>query len=338
VQFVENQVNAAGESWHQVTDANDWDQALAELGGHPLQSALWGDARRNSDGIEDRRLMLCQGGIPVLMARMEMRRLPAVSALVGWMPRGPAGAGLLDKEAVRQLCEAADCHPLFIVTDRWCESSLAPGTANTPQTIWIDLSSGAEAIWQRLDKQWRYGVGKGRRAGIEVEESCAEEDRARFVELNKEIGDRKGFETTITASMLDHLVGTRPDGAVSAHLFVARSNGTFASAALILRCGASVHYIAGGTDRRFAKQRVGEVLHWSIMEWAIKEGARLYDLEGIDRVRNPGTFAFKKKMGGREVALEGKDYYSFSALGSVAAYIDRLRSGRIGRPANERGA
>lgn len=282
--------------------------------------------------------MLSQGGLPVLMARMEMRRLPAVSAVVGWIPRGPAGAGLLDKEGIRQLCEAANCCPLFVVTDRWRESSPAPDTTSAPQTIWVDLSSGAEAIWQRLDKQWRYGVGKGRRAGIEVEESHSDQDRARFVELNKEIGDRKGFETTISASMLDHLVSTRPLGAVSAHLFVARSNGTFASAALILRCGVSVHYIAGGTDRRFAKQRVGEVLHWSIMEWAIKEGARLYDLEGIDRVRNPGTFAFKKKMGGREVTLAGKDYYSFSALGRAAAYIDRLRNGGIGRPAIERGA
>jgi lipid II:glycine glycyltransferase (peptidoglycan interpeptide bridge formation enzyme) len=70
---------------------------------------------------------------------------------------------------------------------------------------------------------------------------------------------------------------------------------------------------------------VGEALHWSIIDWAIEKGLSLYDLEGIDRKRNPGTFAFKKKMGGREVILAGKNYHSLSGLGRAVAVIDRCR-------------
>ena len=49
-------------------------------------------------------------------------------------------------------------------------------------------------------------------------------------------------------------------------------------------------------------------------------------MEGIDRVGNPGTYAFKKKMGGREVAFPGKQYYAMTAFGSALAALDRFRN------------
>jgi len=43
--------------WREEKDPVCWDSELARLGGHPLQSALWGDARRQADGIDDRRFV-----------------------------------------------------------------------------------------------------------------------------------------------------------------------------------------------------------------------------------------------------------------------------------------
>jgi lipid II:glycine glycyltransferase (peptidoglycan interpeptide bridge formation enzyme) len=116
-----------------------------------------------------------------------------------------------------------------------------------------------------------------------------------------------------------------PNGSVSAHLFMARLHGDAAGAALILKTAQSIHYLFGGTDRRFSKLRVGEYLHWSIIEWGIAAKAKLYDLEGINPLGNPGTYAFKKKFGGREVVLPGKEYRAAGALGYLIATVDRLR-------------
>jgi hypothetical protein len=49
-------------------------------------------------------------------------------------------------------------------------------------------------------------------------------------------------------------------------------------------------------------------------------------MEGIDRVRNPGTYAFKKKFGGREIVLAGKQYFPLSAIGSALVLLSRFRS------------
>ena len=45
----------------QDLSAEDWDRELASLGGHPWQSALWGNARRNSQAVVDHRWLL-RGG------------------------------------------------------------------------------------------------------------------------------------------------------------------------------------------------------------------------------------------------------------------------------------
>ena len=48
--------------WDKDPPPAEWDRALAALSGHPLQSCLWGDARRAVDGIAQHRwLARCHG-------------------------------------------------------------------------------------------------------------------------------------------------------------------------------------------------------------------------------------------------------------------------------------
>jgi len=321
--------DAATIRWREEVDPDAWDRALAKLGGHPLQSALWGEARRKVDGIASRCFVAEGLTGPLMMARMEMRRVPLIGAEVGWIPRGPAGnaAGRIDAVAFRALAETTDCHPALIVTDRWQEAS-APPAAGSPETIWIELAAGKDKLWQGLDRRVRQSVGRARRSNVTVERSLSEHDVEAFSRLTRQISKRKNFELALSQALVARLLSSDANGPASAHLFVARANGTFAAAALIFKLGTSIHYMAGGTDREFSRERVGEVLHWSIIEWAIGQGVSLYDLEGIDRRRNPGTFAFKKKMGGREVVLAGKAYYPLSTVGVAVAAFDRSR-GRL---------
>jgi len=314
--------------WREETDPSVWDRELARLGGHPLQSALWGDARREADGIDDHRFVAEGRSGTLLMARMELRRIPLIGGQVGWIPRGPAGNTSLeiDEAAFRALAPKALARPVLIVTDRWHESSSIDwADARRPETIWIDLSSGRDRVWHNLDRQWRYGVGKAQRMGVTVERSRSDEDIHQCLVLLDRIGADKKFESPISEGTLRRLLASDPARSVSVHMFVARCEGAFAAVALIFKCGKSVHYLSGGTDRQYSRHRAGEALHWSIIEWAIAAGASLYDLEGIDRLKDPGTFAFKKKMGGREVALTGKHYYALSAIGRAVAAADKFR-------------
>jgi lipid II:glycine glycyltransferase (peptidoglycan interpeptide bridge formation enzyme) len=315
-----------GIQWSENTNSVLWDKNLALLGGHPLQTALWGDARQKVDGIANHRWEASLDGQVVWMARIEERHIPMVGR-IAWIPKGSttiAGyevVSVIESEFVKRL---KHCGYIMAVTDRWRALSETHDASGKPRTIWLDLSMGSEQLWTRLDKQWRYGVSRSRREGIVCEVTKDKKDIAEFFSLCKNISQAKGFELPGSLELITYLLQKDQSDGVSTHLFVARHNGVMGAGACVIRCGRSAHYFWGASDRSFARYRMGEAVQWAVISWAIEQGCNRYDLEGIDPVNNPGVYDFKKKMGGEEVTLEGIKYFPLRLRGSLIERVQRL--------------
>lgn len=306
--------------WRNDLDAAVWDDALASLGGHPLQSALWGDARKAATGTSDRRSIALRGGVPVWMIRIEERRLGRLGR-AGWAPRGPTGMSPDgDDLPARLRADLGRTGMVLLVTDRWEAQERQAQGGPAPRTIWIDLGVGLEALSRNLDKQWRYGLSRAKRLGVTVEVAGSEADTAAFFALYSAVGEAKNFALTGSIDMMRHLLGN-PAGSVEARLFLARQEGRIGAGAFVIRCGRSLHYFWGATDRELSQARVGEAVQWAAMEWGVAQGCTRYDLEGIDPDRNPGTYAFKKKMGGTEVTLPGHRMHAIGLTGRGMAWL-----------------
>jgi hypothetical protein len=308
--------------WSFDLPAAVWDRHLAEMHGHPLQSALWGEARHAVDGIEDNRWAVFSHGLPVLMARFEVRPI-SVLGRVAWMPRGPTvvaeeSATVAYGQFLDRLRRAGY---LVCVDDAYREVCKAPTPGVSllpkPQTVWIDLTKVRDKLWSALDSQWRYGVRSAGRAGVVVEQSRDSADVSKFFGLCEQISKEKKFALPGSESLLAALCAAQPSADVEARLFVARLAGELVAGAMVLRCGRTLHYFWGAVDRRFAKQRPGEAVHWGVIEWGMENGLETYDLEGIDPETNPGTYQFKMKMGGQRVSLPGKRAYPLGIAGRV---------------------
>lgn len=325
---MKSKVNIEGLTWAEDLSPVEWDQHLASIGGHPLQSALWGDARAEVDGIEDHRWAAFAGNELVWMGRFEERRIGRVGR-VAWLPKcSPTihpGTAAVHAEFLLKLRRQGyllciedvygrhfDCFPFG--------ESFLP----MPKTIWIDLKDGKEKLLGDLHKQWRYGVRAAERAGVVIEQSKAQEDIAAFFELCGEISKKKEFVFPGSEQLLAVLLLHSPSSPdTEARLFLARFEGKIAGGALVLRCGRSLHYFWGASDRAFARQRPGEAVQWAVMEWALSQGLEVYDLEGIDPENNPGVCAFKRKMGGEEITLSGKHAFPLRIVGRVALTAGR---------------
>jgi len=301
---------------------------MARLGGHPLQTALWGEARRRADRIENSSYAALVDGEIVWAARVESRRVPLVGR-VAWVPKGPtAGGGTHAAECEREWLALLRREGfLLCVVDPWKEAEpegrLDDSRGSRPWTIWIDLSQGREQLWADLDKQWRYGVGRAGRLGVKVECTHEARDLDAFFAMCAAVSHRKRFRLPVSRLLLTELLSQPEGGDSEARLFVARVGDSIASGALVLRCGRSVHYFLGATDRAHSEARSAEAAQWAIVEWALACGCSRYDLEGIDPVNNPGVYAFKKKMGGREIALCGARVHSLSLRGSLLESVRR---------------
>jgi hypothetical protein len=304
----------------------EWDRALVPLAGHPWQSAHWGDARREVDGVVDHRWLLRDGDSVVQMLRFEERRVPGIGK-IAWAPRGPAIAS--DTRQPAHLVGALRDHLqrrgfTLLVANPWRRvgsDDAEQQEAGTAQTIWLDLTLGKEQLWRNLSQQWRRNVGLARRQNVSVETTTDGQLIEGYFALCTRVSEMKGFELRYSPALIARLTGSRSADEVEAQLFVARCDGRIAAGALAFRCGGSIHYFGGASDRAFTKQHPGEAVHWSIVEWGLSLGCRIYDLEGIDPQGNPGTYAFKKKMGGEEVHLARRQVLPLSLKGQLLAPV-----------------
>ncbi|MGH6846055.1 MAG: lipid II:glycine glycyltransferase FemX [Methylocella sp.] len=313
--------------WIKDPPAAEWDCALATLRGHPLQSSVWGAARAMVHGFVEHRWLLRRGDKPAWMIRVEERNIGPI-AKIAWAPRGPSGEtaelSLATPPGFPERLRAEGFS--LLITDPWIKVN--GGAAHSPddvggtrpRTIWLDLSLGADAIFQDFHKLTRWGVRRAARSGVVVQ-ATSDAGRIRdFVNLCVSISDRKGFELWVTPAMIHALLSLSSDSEnVKAAQFVSLKDRKLGSGLFVMRLGRSLHQIWGGLNRDFRQVHAGEACQWAVIEWALAQGCTRYDLEGIDPVNNPSVYQFKKRLGGEEVTLHGHKHFPLSCIGRLAS-------------------
>lgn len=313
--------------WKDDLTPAEWDTLLCELGGHPLQSALWGQAKQTIYGISDRRLALYFHDQLAALIRIENRGIPLLSQ-VAWVPQGPTIATHLSWKDIEKsvLNYAKKKGYVLSAMTPWIsvnKSSLSQKTSR--KTIWIDLQQGKEILWASLDKQWRYGVRSAQRANVEACIASSEKEVADFYQLCLRLSHKKAFHFSQSQSFLQYLLDHGNECGVDAKLFLAKYEGQIAAGAFILRAGKNIHYLSGAVDRQYAKQRAGEFVQWSVIEWACDHDFVRYDLEGIDANENSSVAAFKRKMGGEVITLPTMKVSHLNLRGKILSTIIRKK-------------
>jgi len=305
--------------WTNELTASEWDKHLANLNGHPLQSALWGDARAKVDHIPDFRYACLEDDKPVFMARIERRTVPTLGN-VAWLARGPVCHEKC-QAYLHELQNQIKHHQFgFMVTDPYAVVNTA--RQYSTQTILLDLTIGEEKLLANLHKQWRYGVRRAEKEGVNIE--IGESNLTDFFELCQQVSQTKDFELPGSLELIQFLLANHYNPKARFVLICAKFENKVIAGAVIVQMGQHAHYFWGASDRNYANQRGGEAVQWAAIQWALKNNISQYDLGGIDPVNNPGTYAFKKKMGGKEVLLQGVEYTTFTLtakLGLKAAKI-----------------
>lgn len=295
--------------WKENLSPKKWNSILLSMNGHPLQSAMWGDSKRVTAGVEDIRWVAYKDDKPIYLIRFEIRSYFNM-VKVAWAPKGPIIVSsskfslMLHEEFLRRLRRHGF---LFYISNPWVplkNNLLGPHEC----TIWVDLTSGIENIWNGLTKKFRYEIRYAKKNDVSIEKFNTKEHIKIFYNLYKSISINKRFVMYGSASLMGALMDNM-DRYLECCLFAAYRKGNYCGGAFVIRCGSNVHYMWGAVDRMYSKFCIGEALQWGIVEWAIHNKCKLYDLEGIDLREKYGTSYFKKKLGGEIIRMPKKNIY-----------------------------
>ena len=297
--------------------------------GHFAQSILWAKQKpmwqweaivsRDKDGK-------IKGSLAVLIRKI----IPGMPFTMMYGCRGPV-TDLDDKETLADLVDGAKklakkYHSYVIKIDPDVPSEetgytkiledlgfrLTGGGATfdaiQPQYVFRLNTEGktAEELLMSLPQSTRRKVRAGAKKGVTVEIK-GKEAVPDFARLMLETGVRDGFvtrEASYFENMLDNL-------GEHARLYMAYYEGQAIAGTLAIWYGDKVWYLYGASSNEHRNLMPNYMLQWSMIEWAIEKGCRIYDFRGVPgRVGEDhplyGLYKFKLGFGGDYVEFVGE--------------------------------
>jgi CelD/BcsL family acetyltransferase involved in cellulose biosynthesis len=163
----------------------------------------------------------------------------------------------------------------------------------------LDLSVGPDPMERRFTSAVRRGVAKARRSGLSAERRTDPDALTTFYRLHLQTRRYQGVPTQ-PKRFIARFVELFREGL--GFVVTVRRDDRVLAAAVFLRCGRTLTYKYGASDRRHLSLRPNNLLFAQAIEWASEEGCEVLDFGRTD-LDNHGLRAFKRGWGAREADL-----------------------------------
>lgn len=275
-----------------ITEADGWDSALREHGGHMLQSWKWGEFKSRF-GWQPERIHI-QTPAGQAFAQVLFRSRGPIS--VGYCPRGPLLVG--DKNALwpelkKAIDKVARRHramnvilepdqPMF-AGDTFTGPGLKPGPEhNQPaRTVKVPLSDD-DTVLKQMHQKTRYSVRLATRRGVDVEVKETHDQGAinDFYGLLSDTAERNEFAVHSREYYEEFLDVFGDD----AFFVFARFEGNLCAVVIAASFGDTATYMYGASSTKHRGHGAAFLLQFEAMKWGRERGCDFYDLWGIPKV------------------------------------------------------
>jgi FemAB family len=306
--------------WELLTEEEaqaGWDQALARFEDcSPFQSYAWGEYRRGLGWQPCRWMAFDEQELCVAMIQGYARRYPLGIGIV-WSEGGPVGdlaacdstfhTAVKETIGLRAVYYRFRCDrqrhiedTLRLTSHGWA-MPWAPLTSN--YTMTIDLNVTEEALLAGCERNWRRNLKRSSECPLTVRQwLCPATEEIvgayRSMENLKQLDEQQSGEEIdqMLRSLKHHLILYRCDDA----------QGDLVSVMGCLVTGDKACLVISATNGRGRELHASYATFWSLIRHCRNAGVRQFDFAGIDPVRNPGVYRFKRAAGGKPVELLGE--------------------------------
>jgi lipid II:glycine glycyltransferase (peptidoglycan interpeptide bridge formation enzyme) len=322
-------------SWHrllrQFDDANIY------------QSWSYGVVRSGRKNISH--LVVKAGTRVVAIAQCRIKKAPFVEAGIAYVMWGPLWRvrdGRQEEKVFRQVIRALRLEyavkrglllrinpALFDEDHSWAaailqeEGFLKTKNGRGARTIIMDLSPSMEELHERLRPHWQRELKAAKRLDLEIVEGVDETLFDRFIDIYKEMVVRKKFVEPNDIFEFRAIQRGLPEDQ-KMRILLCRSHEGDCAGVICSAIGSTAMYLFGATSTIGLKRRGSYLLQWKLIQRLKEAHVSQYDLNGINRETNPGTYKFKSDLAGekgREVRLVGCFESCENMISSVSVNI-----------------
>lgn len=198
---------------------------------------------------------------------------------------------------------------------------------NRGRTLILDISPPIDDLRKKLDQKWRNCLNKAERNQLEVIEGTDDSLFADFIGLYRELLQRKKFPEPNDIDEFRMIQRELPPE-LNMRIFLSQSDGIKSAGAICTSIGETGVYLFGATNDQGMENKGSYLLQWKAIQWMKNNGCRYYNLNGINPVKNPGSYHFKAGLSGKngqDVYYLGRfDCYSGEITAKLARTADLL--------------
>jgi lipid II:glycine glycyltransferase (peptidoglycan interpeptide bridge formation enzyme) len=166
------------------------------------------------------------------------------------------------------------------------------------RTILIDLDRPLEQLRKGLDQKWRNCLNSAERNKLIVRQGDDGALFELFLEVYREMLARKDLGEPGDIRAFMKAQKNLPDR-FKLMVFVALDEGKPAAGVICSAMGHRGVFVFGATGSSGMRNKASYLLQWRVVEWLRERQCRVYDLHGSNAETNPGVYAFKMGLCGK---------------------------------------
>lgn len=330
------------ESWHRILD--EFHDASI------FQTSAFCAAGSNSERLEH--LVVQRGADVVAAAQVRLIPVPLTNKLIAYVLWGPLIQHRSDDQNYAALREALRVLRQEYVVNRKCclrikppamlgdqtpwhaaltsEGYLNPNVHPVSRTILIDLARPLDEIRKGMDKKWRNCLSAAEKNSLNLQEGSDDAMFDVFFEVYREMLSRKRLAEPGDIRRFRAMQAILPCRH-KMRIFIARDDlGSPCAGAVCSATGRRGIFLFGATAERGMRNKSSYLVQWRVIQWLKELGCVEYDLHGSNAESNPGVYAFKMGLcgkNGREVAAPGSfEIYDGPATRAVLWMADHAKA------------
>jgi lipid II:glycine glycyltransferase (peptidoglycan interpeptide bridge formation enzyme) len=171
---------------------------------------------------------------------------------------------------------------------------------NLYRTFLLDLGPGIEELRRNLDKKWRNQLVRAEKNNLTVSSGTGSKEFQIFRRMYDEMLTRKAFQTNVDVDEFERMQ-ERLAPPHRMRILICERGGTPVAGLVASAMGDSAIYLLGATSDAGLDCKGSYLLQWTLIKRLKETGVRWYDLGGIDPVKNPGVYSYKRGLSGADV-------------------------------------
>jgi lipid II:glycine glycyltransferase (peptidoglycan interpeptide bridge formation enzyme) len=187
------------------------------------------------------------------------------------------------------------------------------------QTILVDLSHSLEEFRSGLGRNWRRNLKAAEANTFEILEGTGDELFGSFIEIYQDMVARKKFAIPNDINQY-RAMQARSSEKFKMQIMICKSEGRPCAGLIWSELGKIGIELFAATNEVGTQTKGSFLLRWKLVEKLKNHNLPLYNLNGINPLKNPGGYKFKTELAGKN----GKEIYYLGKFDSSASVLNRF--------------